>query len=347
MGLTFRDMRATEDYSSDNAPPPAYSTLSFIDQHCNRARSTSRSKSQTQRTGASSTNSSASSSTPSSSPLSTPNVEEEVLINEYLGFSHRPHHVTSADHKPLCHPVAVPQIINGTGMPFTRAWAPELAAHDITAEEFLTFIDNLNIVSTAAPPFQLVSMTGMVVGGVPLPFFGLAGTATKGLASAGTIVTSKLRQHRYLKHSNQEFWNPRGLHAQIYSGDEFRRRLGILGSSPVVPLEDLPSHDQSTMTLVHRQLHAVGPLVSRLQLQNLPEPNDRSNILVRLSFKQVFWDANKRERKLVKERANAVQSARNAPPELESLPSNYHSLMDAEARAAQQVRWLVITSIQS
>jgi hypothetical protein len=69
--------------------------------------------------------------------------------------------------------------------------ALEFAAHPppaytsipgISMEEFVEFIDNLNIVSTGSPPLKVIDAVGGMLGMVPHHWFALAGGLTQGLA---------------------------------------------------------------------------------------------------------------------------------------------------------------------
>jgi hypothetical protein len=61
-------------------------------------------------------------------------------------------------------PVVVPQVRDGVGVPFARAYCEALASYDVADEEWLAFIDNLNVVATANPPLQVLDMVGNAIG---------------------------------------------------------------------------------------------------------------------------------------------------------------------------------------
>lgn len=65
---------------------------------------------------------------------------------------------------PIQRPVVVPQTSPGMANLFKRAWAPELARHDVKEEEWLQFVDHLNICKTGSPPLQVLNLAGTVVG---------------------------------------------------------------------------------------------------------------------------------------------------------------------------------------
>ena len=61
-------------------------------------------------------------------------------------------------------PVVIPQIAPGIKPPFARAYSPFLASHSVYKNEFLQFIDHLNVCKTASPPLQLLNLAGTIVG---------------------------------------------------------------------------------------------------------------------------------------------------------------------------------------
>lgn len=61
-------------------------------------------------------------------------------------------------------PVLIPQTEPGIQNPFSRAWSSFLNGHDIHEEDFLHFIDHLNVCKAASPPFQVLSLAGNILG---------------------------------------------------------------------------------------------------------------------------------------------------------------------------------------
>jgi hypothetical protein len=93
--------------------------------------------------------------------------EDEEMLAAALSFATRkPTFPSSPDGLPpkLERPVTVPQVRNGIGVPFTRAFSEAFIPSDITEEEWLAFTDNLNVVATANPPLQVLDLAGMVIG---------------------------------------------------------------------------------------------------------------------------------------------------------------------------------------
>jgi len=61
-------------------------------------------------------------------------------------------------------PVVIPQTAPTLVSLFQRAWAPDLAAHDVPMEEWLEFVDHLNVCKAGTPPLQVLNLAGTAVG---------------------------------------------------------------------------------------------------------------------------------------------------------------------------------------
>lgn len=84
-------------------------------------------------------------------------------------------------------PICLPQVTRGYDSPFARGWHPQLATSGIEQEDWLRFLDSLNIamvseietgiivcyiiqdiVQTASPPLRVVDLAGLVIGFIPV-----------------------------------------------------------------------------------------------------------------------------------------------------------------------------------
>lgn len=65
---------------------------------------------------------------------------------------------------PVETPVVIPQTAPGIKNPFSRAWSPILSDHGVRREDFLQFLDHLNVSKAASPPLQLLNLAGTIVG---------------------------------------------------------------------------------------------------------------------------------------------------------------------------------------
>ncbi|KAK9323039.1 hypothetical protein V1517DRAFT_321697 [Lipomyces orientalis] len=200
-------------------------------------------------------------------------------------------------------PIAVPQMMSGTGVPFSRAYSSELESHGISCEEFLEFVDKLNVVSTANPPLQVLDLVGGVLGMVPHSWAQIAGAATQAVAKIGIYAVSKGRTDRFMKQANSELFGPRRLKVQLCTTSALGKILGLPADEPFfAPLSDL-NKDQPVN---ERRLAALEGYISPLIFQ-VPPPSPQSSALARLSEKQVKRQLKKSENKLVKDRKKALK----------------------------------------
>ncbi|KAF4634708.1 hypothetical protein G7Y89_g3394 [Cudoniella acicularis] len=227
---------------------------------------------------------------------------DQEFFSQALAFAHnvspRPSTIS-----PLKKPIAIPQIAKGLGQPFSRAWAPELQSHGITQDQFLQFIDGLNVISTANPPLQILNLAGGALGMVPHHWTKLAATAIQLSARVGTSIISKGRTEIYLRDANSLFFAPRGLKAQIASGDAVGRVLGIPADQPLLWQLRSETLDMSTL---ERSLAVVRPYCSLLNF-NVPPPAQQTTLLAKMSAMQVERQRKKNEKKGLKHREKDLE----------------------------------------
>ncbi|KAE9373023.1 hypothetical protein N431DRAFT_289060, partial [Stipitochalara longipes BDJ] len=208
----------------------------------------------------------------------------------------------------LPRPIAVPQTTHGRGQSFLRAWAPCLEAHNISQTDFLAFIDNLNIVSTANPPLQVLDLAGGFLGMVPHHWAQLAGTAVQASAKLGTALVSKSRTDMYMKEVDEKMFKPRGLKVSIALVEAMRRILRVPDTQPLLaPL----TRETMQMSTVERELLAVREYNAVLEL-GVPRPMEQTTILAKLSARQVEGLAKKNQKKAVKDREKALEKKEKA-----------------------------------
>lgn len=151
-------------------------------------------------------------------------------------------------------------------MPFARAYSPALQQYGVSLSEFVKFIDDLNIVSTASPPLQLLGVAGEFVGMVPHHIPQLVGNALSLSAKAGTMVVSKTRTSAFLDAANRELFAPRGLKVQLATTKVLKARLGLSPEMKLVPAADNTT-PQSFQT---RAMHALEGFVAPLDFDMPP-----------------------------------------------------------------------------
>ncbi|KAK9358766.1 hypothetical protein V1504DRAFT_486651 [Lipomyces starkeyi] len=171
-------------------------------------------------------------------------------------------------------PIVFPQMMSGVGVPFCRAYSRELESHGISCDEFLEFVDKLNVVSTANPPLQVLGLVGGVLGFVPSFWFQIAGAATQAVAKVGVYAVSKGRTESFMKQANRELFAPRRLRVELCNTSALSKMLGL---SSEVPFFAPLSHATA----------ALDGYVSSLTFQ-VPPPGPQASVLARVSDKQAL-----------------------------------------------------------
>lgn len=225
---------------------------------------------------------------------------------------------------PTSLPIAVPQMSKGKGVPFQRIYAPALQEYDISERDFVIFIDTLNMVSAASPPFKVLDLAGGVIGMVPHHWAQLASNAMKLAAMGGTAIVSKSRTDAFLSDANQTLFGPRRLRARLITTVALlatirfpQEKTVALPLNANVPLDQQPSFHT-------RLLHGLRGYVSDTVLTSLPPLHGDNNILDKMSAGQVARDMKKIDKKIMKEsekqmkRNNKKQDTRHAMGGLET-----------------------------
>ncbi|KAH8113832.1 hypothetical protein DFH11DRAFT_1704716 [Phellopilus nigrolimitatus] len=110
---------------------------------------------------------------------------------------------------------------------FVRAYSRELHASGVEMDDWLRFIDGLNIAITASPPLRVVNAAGLIIGFVPYHWAVLAGAGMQVGAQVGIKVLSKTLTDRYMRRANVEYFAPRGLRARICKTAAVRQLVGL------------------------------------------------------------------------------------------------------------------------
>lgn len=164
----------------------------------------------------------------------------------------------------LVEPVVIPRHNHNwvlkADKPFARAWSPALEAFGITEDEFLEFIDGLNLGTRAKQSkvnkaWDALSDVGGLVGSLafldPSGVTKIVGHSIKGVALIGGTVFKRgpdVIKIRYLKRANETFFRPKGLSVQIVDTKTLRIELGLRPDAPLV----LPL-DQATLSMGQKE----------------------------------------------------------------------------------------------
>lgn len=108
-----------------------------------------------------------------------------------------------------------------------RAWVPQLEAHGLQKQDFVTTIDGLNECFVPHPVFQGLNIAGGIMGMVqgvhPVQFAGMGLQAASNVASG---ATSYLRTQQYVKAINESYFHPAGLHLHVFTTKKMTEKVG-------------------------------------------------------------------------------------------------------------------------
>ncbi|KAL1682012.1 hypothetical protein EV122DRAFT_204416 [Schizophyllum commune] len=129
-------------------------------------------------------------------------------------------------------------------------------------EEFLSFVDGLNLAIIDSPPLRVVDLVGNILGFIPLDWAVIASIVLPIGAQLGMFALSKSLTDRYLSAANDRIFRPRGLVARICTTAATQRLLG---------LSNVPEEEGGWKGA----LNAVGREVGKLVLKpSMPEDLD-------------------------------------------------------------------------
>lgn len=230
-------------------------------------------------------------------------------------------------------PVVLPRVGKGATAPIHRAWAPLLASQAITKEEFISFIDNLNILSQ--PPAQAVILHIAAIGIGFAPFDGADGVAaaTDLAAHAISRYTVRTRCQNFVKRTNSEFFHPRHLHARLVDSKTMRQAVNIPEDDTLVaPL----SEHTLTMSPHERCLQHMKQYSCELS-EDIPDPTPQTKVLQRLAA----WNVRHQNRSFGKEALRARKRAWKKHTKGKKLKREGQ----LERKRAKKLQWLVVQDL--
>lgn len=268
---------------------------------------------------------------------------EEQLLDQATAFIHESTHDPDSQvapaplgpFPPLTQPIFIPRVNPGPTMPFTRAWAPVLAAYDISQSDFLAFIDNLNLVCAPHAAIKMVELAAIGIGHVPVDWAeGLSG-GLRLLAMATTAAVAHARRKRYLARANEGLFHPRGLHTRVVGTRKMGALLDLAKDDPlIVPLSEttigLSVQDRC---LLHLESKGAAPLM----VAGLPGPGPQTKLLAKLAAWQVRSQTNKFEKMAAKSRKKAWKRAAKGKKLKE---------MGLERIRVKWLSWIVVQSLE-
>ncbi|KAK0758682.1 hypothetical protein N5P37_009081 [Trichoderma harzianum] len=215
--------------------------------------------------------------------------EEALFLEQVTGWIPRQPPAREARMFRLSRPVVIPRVDIArpfqTPFPFMRAYSPDLYRHDISAETFVAFIDNLAVAEAPPAPLQALNVAGQAIGFVPHHWAQAASFGIGMAAGVGTAAVTRIRTQRFLEAVNRDYFGPRGLKVSICKGHDLAPRIGLGQLLPEIP---------------DRQMQSIAANIAPLSL-DVPPPSEQRNIIDRLSAKQVESQIKKSEKSNRKE----------------------------------------------
>lgn len=246
--------------------------------------------------------------TPASHPSSLQSTRQPSPITPHYA----PINAISSGRK-LTQIIAIPATEATAGSAFLRAYPPVLQQYNISREQFLSFLDNVNRAAVASPPVQILGLAGNIVSMIPLHTAQMVGGAVNAASNIGTRVIAKSHTEMVLSKANKELFKPYGLQVQVAKLDAVAAiaRMPILGPDGQVNkkcsiLQPLQNGEQSQfVTAQERRLQALGPWIERLDLEELPELAEGSNFLSKMHASASERGRAKGEKNMMKDRGKA------------------------------------------
>lgn len=211
--------------------------------------------------------------------------------------------------------IAIPATSPDVGSPFLRSYPPVLMDYNMPKESFLAFLDKLNRVTVKAPPLAVLDAAGTLVSFVPLHTAQIVGSSIGAASKIGAIALSKGQTELFLRESNAQIFNPRGLKAEIAKLEAVARiaNMPILDEEGKLDkraplLQPIDSIEQvHSISAQQRRLGALQPYTAHLDLTPLPDIEEPTNILSQLSMKASERQRRKEEEKILENRAKQVE----------------------------------------
>ena len=169
-------------------------------------------------------------------------------------------------------------------------------------EEFVEFIDNLNVILTASPLLQGLDLAGGIVGMVPHHIPMMVGNAISLSAKVSTGAVSKGRVAMFLKKANSDFFGPRGLKVGLATSNALKAKLSMDPDAELVSALE----DSIGMDVQQRRMRALERYISPLTF-DVPPPNEQTNSLERMSAWQVQRQLQASGKKALKDREKVMR----------------------------------------
>ncbi|KAI5925720.1 hypothetical protein F4810DRAFT_657758 [Camillea tinctor] len=180
-------------------------------------------------------------------------------------------------------PVLIPRLNPGNHNPFARAWVPELRQLAVTKEDFIGFIDNLNIINSPNTAIGVVDLIAFAIGFVPNEVaFGVSSVlgATAVLSAAAMAYNGTRKCLRLI---NEHYFHPRKLHVKVINRKRIVRMFDLHKDDHLMePLTE----STLELSVQDRNLKYLAQWSCELSF-DVPEPSPQTTMLARMAAWQV------------------------------------------------------------
>ncbi|KAI1296458.1 hypothetical protein F5Y03DRAFT_294074 [Xylaria venustula] len=229
-----------------------------------------------------------------SAEVASPDATAEITDTHILDLATASFPLAPEDQEiqPLTKPVLIPRLDPGGAIPFARAWAPELADHAIIKEDFVAFIDNLNIIITPHVAFRVLELAGFAVGLVPYDVAEGVGGALEAIAIIGAIVVNYKRTKEYMRLINEKYFHPRKLHVKIIGTKRLKKQFELDKKDPcLAPLTE----DTLELTSQERCLRYLSQYSCELSF-DVPPPSPVTTMLAKITAWRIRHKVHKADK---------------------------------------------------
>ncbi|KAK9236774.1 hypothetical protein V1525DRAFT_405910 [Lipomyces kononenkoae] len=200
--------------------------------------------------------------------------------------------------------IVLPQGMTGVGAPICRAYPLEFAFHGISCDEFLEFVDKLNVMSAAHPPAEVLGTINGALAFVPSAWFSIAGAAAIAVGKHGRRRVGHGSTESFMKLANMELFEPCKLRVQLCNTQAVGSLLGLPWEELSFPPSSYVNADRQSV--IERRLSAFSNRISPLTFQ-VPPPGPQARALEKLYKKQIKRQRKFSDKILHKDREKALK----------------------------------------
>ncbi|KAI3265389.1 hypothetical protein CBS147309_6282 [Penicillium roqueforti] len=243
-------------------------------------------------------------------------------------------------------PCVIPQIshrrFNGENMsPFARVRVPELE-HQISSDELIVFIDELNEAFLANPALQAANNAANVGGMAPSMIVQMVSVSVNVVAGVSSSVTTKVRTKKYLAKANEELFHPKGLHVQMCKTDKMLEYVGLGDQENVFVRQQYQDASESNNHPIMQRMSLLGNRVMSLSFNNVKEPTMPDGFWKKWGAKEASKAEQKQNEKMIKDQAR--QDRRSGRRGDRGTTRRQERQEKKKTKEANKILWIVIAA---